>query len=267
VPQRLPHPLGEHSLIAPTRRGRDGGTAVTAASAKFHQHRDNLPLGSRLSERHSCGRGLLTAGLVTSSPVKAPRWGAAPRARSTARTFPSPAGRCAPSVSRSPAAGDDQALIGFGAESVARLSWVPRLSPPRRRADPGSSRPRRTDAHAGSHQPAGWEYVTSRSVTAPDWSIRRGPTRPESDNVIGFLTRAVAFYSRHGIIVEQLLTDNGGAYRSTTHTIACHALGVRHLRTRACRPQTKGALLRLRRSWSACEHRARSNDGLVSVPI
>ena len=47
--------------------------------------------------------GFLTAGVVTSSQAKAPRCGArsgaAPRARSTARAFPSPAGRCAPSVS------------------------------------------------------------------------------------------------------------------------------------------------------------------------
>jgi transposase InsO family protein len=40
--------------------------------------------------------------------------------------------------------------------------------------------------------------------------------------------------------VEQLLTDNGSAYRSTIHAIACRALGIRHLRTRPRRPQTNG---------------------------
>jgi transposase InsO family protein len=40
--------------------------------------------------------------------------------------------------------------------------------------------------------------------------------------------------------VEQLLTDNGSAYRSTIHAIACRALGIRHLRTRPYRPQTNG---------------------------
>ena len=58
--------------------------------------------------------------------------------------------------------------------------------------------------------------------------------------VIGFLRRAVAFYARHGITVERVLTDNGSAYRSTIHAIACRALGIRHLRTRAYRPQTNG---------------------------
>ena len=34
--------------------------------------------------------------------------------------------------------------------------------------------------------------------------------------------------------------DNGSAYRSTIHAIACHTLGIRHLRTRPYRPQTNG---------------------------
>jgi transposase InsO family protein len=56
----------------------------------------------------------------------------------------------------------------------------------------------------------------------------------------GFLRRAVAFYRRHGIKVERLMTDNGGAYRSTIHAIACRALKIRHIRTRPYRPRTNG---------------------------
>ena len=62
----------------------------------------------------------------------------------------------------------------------------------------------------------------------------------KATTVIGFLRRAIAFYARHGITVEQLLTDNGSAYRSALHAIACRALNIRHLRTRAYRPQTNG---------------------------
>jgi transposase InsO family protein len=54
------------------------------------------------------------------------------------------------------------------------------------------------------------------------------------------LTRAVAHYRSYGITVEQLITDNGGAYRSGVHAIACRTLGIRHLRTRPYRPQTNG---------------------------
>jgi transposase InsO family protein len=62
----------------------------------------------------------------------------------------------------------------------------------------------------------------------------------QATTIVGFLRRAVAFYVRHGITVERLLTDNGSGYRSTIHAIACRSLGIRHLRTRAYRPQTNG---------------------------
>ena len=62
----------------------------------------------------------------------------------------------------------------------------------------------------------------------------------KASTAIAFLARAVAFYRRHGITVERLITDNGAAYRSTVHAIACRALGIRHLRTRPYRPQTNG---------------------------
>jgi transposase InsO family protein len=58
--------------------------------------------------------------------------------------------------------------------------------------------------------------------------------------VIGFLRRAVAFYARHGITVQRVMTDNGGAYRSTIDAAACRPLKIRRLRTRAYRPQTNG---------------------------
>jgi transposase InsO family protein len=57
---------------------------------------------------------------------------------------------------------------------------------------------------------------------------------------IGFLKRAIAFYAAHGIEVERLMTDNGPAYVSISHALACKALGVRHIRTRPYRPQTNG---------------------------
>src|SRR5438045_9077110 len=57
---------------------------------------------------------------------------------------------------------------------------------------------------------------------------------------VAFLARALTFFERHGIHAERVITDNGSAYRSTVHAIACRALGIRHLRTRPYRPQTNG---------------------------
>ncbi|MBA3561464.1 MAG: IS481 family transposase, partial [Actinobacteria bacterium] len=38
---------------------------------------------------------------------------------------------------------------------------------------------------------------------------------------IAFLRRARAFFARYGISVERVLTDNGSAYRSRVHALAC----------------------------------------------
>ena len=49
---------------------------------------------------------------------------------------------------------------------------------------------------------------------------------------VGFLGRAIEFFASYGITVERVLTDNGGAYISAVHAVACRALGLKHLRTR-----------------------------------
>jgi transposase InsO family protein len=57
---------------------------------------------------------------------------------------------------------------------------------------------------------------------------------------VGFLRRAMRFFAKHDVVVERVMTDNGSAYISAAHAIACRALGLKHLRTRPRRPQTNG---------------------------
>jgi len=86
----------------------------------------------------------------------------------------------------------------------------------------------------------GWECV---HVAVDDYSrLAYAEVLPDEKalTAAGFLTRAVAFYRRHGIVVERVLTDNGSAYRGVIHATACRRLGIRHLRTRPYRPQTNG---------------------------
>jgi transposase InsO family protein len=62
----------------------------------------------------------------------------------------------------------------------------------------------------------------------------------KATTAIGFLRRALAFYRSHGVEVERLMTDNGPAYVSVAHALACRALGIKHIRTQPYRPQTNG---------------------------
>ena len=86
----------------------------------------------------------------------------------------------------------------------------------------------------------GWEYVHIAIDDCTRLAYVEVLADEKAATAIAFLRRAIGFYRRHGITVERLLTDNGSAYRSALHAIACRALGIRHLRTRPHRPQTNG---------------------------
>jgi transposase InsO family protein len=104
------------------------------------------------------------------------------------------------------------------------------------RAQPGYHRKR--------HQ-LGWEFL---HVAIDDYT-RLAYAEVLDDqtalSAIAFLRRAIEFFAGHGICVERVMTDNGSAYVSVAHRIACRELGVRHLRTRPYRPRTNGKAERL----------------------
>jgi transposase InsO family protein len=100
--------------------------------------------------------------------------------------------------------------------------------------------PRRTDRDGVRRYRVGYECV---HVCVDDHSrLAYAEVLPDEKaaTAIGFLRRAVRFYARYGIKVERVLTDNGSAYTSALHALACRRLGIRHLRTRPYRPQTNG---------------------------
>jgi transposase InsO family protein len=131
--------------------------------------------------------------------------------------------------------------------------------------------PTRTDKAGRRRKTVGWEYV---HVAVDDHS-RLAYVEVLADETgataAAFLRRAIVFFARYGIRVERVLTDNGSAYRSTLHAIACRTLGLRHLRTRAYRPQTNGKAERFIRTllngWAygaiyrSSQERARALDG------
>jgi transposase InsO family protein len=97
----------------------------------------------------------------------------------------------------------------------------------------------------------GWEYVHIAVDDATRLAYVEVLDDETAVTAIGFLRRAVAHYRAHGIQVERLLTDNGSAYRSTIHGLACKALRITHLRTRPYRPRTNGKAERFIRTLLA----------------
>jgi transposase InsO family protein len=87
---------------------------------------------------------------------------------------------------------------------------------------------------------AGWEYVHVCIDDATRLAYVEVLDNEQAPTCIGFLRRAVRFYAAHGVKVERLMTDNGSAYRSKLHAIACRMLAIKQIRTRPYRPRTNG---------------------------
>jgi transposase InsO family protein len=98
----------------------------------------------------------------------------------------------------------------------------------------------RTDKAGVRRQTVGWEYVHVCIDDATRLAYVEVLDDEKALTAIGFLHRAVEHFTSYGIRTERVITDNGSAYRSTIHAIACRTLGIRHLRTRPYRPQTNG---------------------------
>jgi len=132
--------------------------------------------------------------------------------------------------------------------------------------------PRRqvTDAAGVRRNTRGWEAVHVAIDDATRLAYVEVLSDEKAVTAIGFLRRAVAFFERHGMTVERLLTDNGSPYRSTVHAIACRTLGIRHLRTRPYRPQTNGKAERFIRTllerWAYAYPYQHEQDQTAALP-
>jgi transposase InsO family protein len=111
--------------------------------------------------------------------------------------------------------------------------------------------PTKTDRAGVRRNTVGWEYVHIAIDDATRLAYVEVLPDEKAVTAVGFLRRAIKHFASYGITVEQLMTDNGSAYRSAVHAIACRALGIRHLRTRPYRPQTNGKAERFIRTLLA----------------
>ena len=128
-----------------------------------------------------------------------------------------------------------------------------------------------TDGSGKRRNTVGYEYV---HVAVDDYSrlaYAEVLLDEKASTAAAFLRRAVAYYRRHGIQVERILTDNASCYRGIVHAVACRQLRLRHIRTRPYRPQTNGKAERFIRTmlngWAyaavyrSSQERTRALDG------
>ena len=128
-------------------------------------------------------------------------------------------------------------LIHIDVKKLGRI-----VGGPGKRVRGGSSHytGRITDAAGRRRGSAGWDFVHIAIDDATRMAYAEVLPDEKAVTAIAFLRRAIKHFESYGMHVEELITDNGSAYISTIHAIACRALGIRHLRTRPRRPQTNG---------------------------
>lgn len=101
---------------------------------------------------------------------------------------------------------------------------------------------------------AGWEYAHVAIDDCSRFTYVEILPDEKRYTATRFWLRALREFRRHGIRVQRVLTDNGGAYRSRPFRKACRRLGIIAKRTRPYRPQTNGKAERviqtLLRKWA-----------------
>jgi transposase InsO family protein len=71
------------------------------------------------------------------------------------------------------------------------------------------------------------------------------------DTAVAVLRRAVFWFLARGVVIEEVLSDNGACYRSKAWRQACRDLDIKPRRTRPYRPQTNGKIERFHRTLAA----------------
>ena len=86
----------------------------------------------------------------------------------------------------------------------------------------------------------GWEILHVAIDDASRLAYTEVLASEKREDTIAFLHRALAFFQRHGITVERVMTDNGSAYRSHAFRREIAARCLKHIRTRPYTPRTNG---------------------------
>jgi len=96
------------------------------------------------------------------------------------------------------------------------------------------------DRRQGSSRGAGYEKVHVAIDDATRLAYVEVLADEQKATTVGFLARAVGWFSEQGITCRRILSDNGPSYRSDDWRKACRALDLKPIRTKPYTPQTNG---------------------------
>jgi transposase len=78
---------------------------------------------------------------------------------------------------------------------------------------------------------AGWEAVHVAVDDASRLAYVEVLPNQTAVTTVGFLTRAIAWFAEHGVVVREVMTDNGSPYRSTLWMLEMRQRNLVHIRT------------------------------------
>lgn len=117
---------------------------------------------------------------------------------------------------------------------------------------------------------AGWEYVHVAIDDASRVGYAQVLPDEQGDSAVAFLRAAVAYYAALGVILREVLTDNGSCYRSREFARACRDLGLKHRFTRPYTPRTNGKAERFiqtaLREWAYARAYHHSSQRIAELP-
>ncbi len=86
----------------------------------------------------------------------------------------------------------------------------------------------------------GWDHLHVAIDDASRLAYTELLPDDRKESATAFLARALAWFGRHGVTVERVMSDNGSAYRSREFAAVIGAAGLKHIRTRPYTPRTNG---------------------------
>jgi transposase InsO family protein len=111
-----------------------------------------------------------------------------------------------------------------------------------------------TGDRRGSGHGLGWEFLHVCVDDATRVAYAEVLADERAVTATGFLERALAWFRDHDVLVQRVMTDNGGCYRAHCFRRTVQALGARQIYTRPYRPQTNGKAERFiqtaKREWA-----------------